>query len=177
MGGYLMYSEYLTPWKRPDCYGGFSPDGEYVILTQCRDSDALERSNYRVAMRELERVAAEQPEPKDGEPWVYDFRAGHWGVGWIETLMVRDNAPEPVIRAAEEIVCALADYPVLDDSDYSELEFYEASEYWASMSVAERFDMIARGNEHGNNISLFAARCDAIPQGDNYYIWESLTRP
>lgn len=43
--------EYLPEraWKHPECYGGFSPDGDYLILSRHRDSDILSESNWAVA--------------------------------------------------------------------------------------------------------------------------------
>lgn len=56
-------SEHLAAnaWTKPECYGGFSPDGDFLVLAQTRDSDVLDESNWAVA------CAALDAEPFDGE--------------------------------------------------------------------------------------------------------------
>ena len=130
-------SKHLTPWKHPADYGGFSPDGDYVILSVHRDSDCLDRSNWIRACEILgaEDYNAEHPhygrtaDDYPDRPNVYTFRAGHWAVGWVEYLLVRYDAPDSVLTEAREIVCSLADYPVLDESHYSDMEHDEMADY------------------------------------------------
>lgn len=163
--------EHLTRWEHPSDYGGFSPDGDFLILSQHRDSSALDRSNYVCAFEELKRVAAQFPDvPEDyddgREGWVYDFRAGHWAVGWVEYLLVRSDAPEEVLQAAADIVCSLADYPVLDEGHFSELEYSEAAAYWAGLSLRWRLDALKRS---GSDASIFSIRHDEPPGGEEMY--------
>lgn len=166
-------SDILQAWKTPEDYGGFDPVGHYGVLAQHRDSDALSRSNWQVACQQLAEAAGidEVPfldggwgDPADDTPPVYQWRAGHWAVGWVEYLMVRPDASQEVIDAAEEIVSALADYPVLDESHWSELEWTEMCDYWARMSVRERAQVI---KDSGAEVSLFAARRDEVPSDDS----------
>jgi len=56
-------------------------------------------------------------------------RFGHWGPGWIEIILV-DPGHYHTLWTAGEIVCSLADYPVLDEEDWSEREFEAAGETW-----------------------------------------------
>lgn len=79
--------------------------------SQTRDSDALARSNYRVA---LEILGGESDT-------VETHRFGHWACGWLEIILVHPSRAEDVAKTA----CALADYPVLSDEDFSELEWEE----------------------------------------------------
>jgi len=147
-------------WKHPPHYGGFSPDGDYVILSRHRDSDLLSRVNWDVACESLKAEAYD-----DGargfatRPNVYHWRAGHWGVGWIEYLCVRADAPESVLTEAGEIVCALADYPILDESRHSEAEWEAMCDYWEHASVADRVDYLQRAG-----LCIFAARRDVLPE-------------
>ena len=151
----------LPVWEHPAYYAGFSPDGDFVLAGQHRDSDALERCNYEdffALMRE--KVVELQLDPPEGEfwdgfrtEWVYDFRASHWGVGWVETLLMRRDAPEPLQKEAYETLAALADYPVLDESHLSEVEFEEAEEAWNFMSLRDKIELCARAGA-----SIFAAR-------------------
>ena len=64
----------LRPWTYPSDYIGETYEGYFVGLGQCRDSDALERSNFASAIEAL-----------GGETeTVFIVRAGHWAVGWVE---------------------------------------------------------------------------------------------
>ena len=47
----------------------------------------------------------------------------------------------------------LDDYPVLDEDHYSELEWYEAQEYWDQSSLRDRIEMCVSAG-----LSGFAAR-------------------
>jgi len=58
----------------------------------------------------------------------------------------------------------------LDESDFSNREFEKASDYWASESVSERVRIIQRFRQP--YVSVFAARRDYLPQGDNGSIFE-----
>lgn len=151
-------------WKHPSDYGGFSPDGDYCIMSRNRDSDILIESNWAAACRQL------GAEPYDNgrsggdadsfpdRPNVYHWRAGHWACGWVEYLMVRHDASESVLQEAGEIVCSIADYPILDESDFSERECNAAAEYWQQMSLRERVELMRDCGE-----SIFAARRDWFP--------------
>ena len=163
----------LPVWQHPADYGGFSPDGDFYIYAQHRDSDALTRSNYGRIFADLKRLADTLPQPADdgehgqGGAWVYDFRAGHWAVGWIEHLLIRADAPDELQREAAEILAALDDYPVYDESAYSELQWNEAAEYWEQMPLRDRVALLAE-----NGGSIYAARRDEIPSNDG--VWEAL---
>lgn len=153
----------LTTWKHPDHYGGFSPDGDFLIYSKNRDSFLLEESNFECIERDITNAANKLPEPEnDGEhnqgaSWVYTFRANHWGCGWVEYLLVRRDAPEQLQKLCYEIEGALADYPVYDDQDFSEREHEATQEYWSSLSVRERIEYCKE-----NDVSIFQARYDYI---------------
>ncbi len=88
---------------------------------QTRDSDALERSNFRTLLRGLKE--------KDSEGQDHEVhRFGHWGPGWVEIVLVRPDTA--AATEAEECESALADYPVLCDHDFSELEQEDANQVW-----------------------------------------------
>ena len=158
------YQEHLTKWKHPSDYGGFSPDGDYVILLRTRDSTILDNSNYELAFQQLQDIASNhRTDELDPDKYVYDFRAGHWACGWIEYIIVEADSPQPILDLAAEIVCALADYPVLDESDYSDRQYKEMTDYYDQCALSERMEWC---NEAG--LSIFAAR----PNGE--FPWESL---
>ena len=63
----------------------------FLVFSQNRDSDCLERSNFRSALRLL-----------GGESDnVNVIRHGHWACGWIEYLIVNPKSEE--VKIAEEI--------------------------------------------------------------------------
>lgn len=115
-----------------------------------RDSDALARSNARVGAAMIS--AAAQADAEDDEQYV-DAESSHWAVGHIRELYVRllrEARGEVPVETAVAEACgldtskrwhwtaaavALADvrarleqYPILDESDYSEVETDEQLE-------------------------------------------------
>lgn len=100
-------------------YMGEKPDLVWlVVLTRSRDSDCLTESNWACALSAL-----------GGESEnVEIFRFGHWACGWWEALCVREGSKEEKI--GEGIESSLSDYPILDESDFSEREQEEANGIW-----------------------------------------------
>ena len=139
-----------SKWTHPSDYGGHSPDGDYVIYSRNRDSSILETGNYREILEHLENIADSR---------CYDFRAGHWAVGWVEHIIVPNDSPDAVILAAAEIVAALADYPVWNEESYSEAQYNAMHEYWEQCSIRERAEYCQESGD-----SIFAARRDDIPE-------------
>ena len=122
-------------WRRPRSYAGHSPDGDYSIYSQTRDSDAMVRSNFRAILRELQDVSKGLPKPlvtgeEDfSENWVYSFRCRHFAHGWTENIIVKKDSPEPVLEAAGKVLKALLDFPVYCEKSYAlEREEYQQDE-------------------------------------------------
>lgn len=158
-------------WEHPECYGGFSPDGDYCILTRHRDSLLLDNCNWDVACERLNAQAYDGgDEHAQSRPAVYHWRAGHWAVGWIEYLMVRADAPQATLETAGEILCSLSDYPILSEDRYSNAEFDAVCAYWERCSVRDRVDYLRDAS-----ISIFAARRDCLPSDPNGYLYETLS--
>jgi hypothetical protein len=147
-----------TAWKTPESYGGFNPVGDYLILSRHRDSDLVSESNWAVACKLLGAEDHDSGE-FDSRPPVYTFRAGHWAVGWVEYLLVRPDAPDATLKEAGEIVCSLAEYPVLSDEDLSEREFKSACAAWEGSSVADRVNYLQRAK-----LPIWSARRDTMPE-------------
>lgn len=80
-----------------------------VPVSQNRDSDSMDHSNFRVALRRLGGESAT----------VQVHRFGHWAVGWVENLLIDPRDAEAVLEAAR-ITSDLARYPLLDEQDYTE---------------------------------------------------------
>lgn len=151
-------------WERPDNYGGFSPDGDYVILTRNRDSNVLDACNWEAAYRDMN--------PDEGEsdhPAVYTFRANHWAVGWVDYLMVRADAPEATRIKAGEIIAALGDYGILDEDLYSIRKYDAIVEYWAQSFMTERIEYLFYAG-----LSIFAARRDELPEDPHGRLFDRL---
>ena len=103
-----------------------------VLLSQNRDSEALELSNFRVA---LERLGGESEN-------VQVHRFGHWACGWFELLLVKPNTKQ--WQTALEIEDSLLDYPCLDEMDWSNLEWELNAD--AGMVLAENGEWIYPDN-------------------------------
>tara|TARA_B100000700_G_scaffold99545_1_gene112030 strand:- start:9819 stop:10352 length:534 start_codon:yes stop_codon:yes gene_type:complete len=140
-------------WERPDDYAAFDEDadpvGDYVIYARHRDSSIMDDTNYTEIFRTLS-VLANIRKQRDK---VYDFRANHWAVGWVEYIIVRQDAHPDILEQAAEYLCALADYPCLDDDTYSERQWDAILDYWERCSLRERVDYC-----RDNDVSVFAAR-------------------
>ncbi len=146
--------QHLRLWTRPDSYIGATWYDYYPLAGQSRDSDALEQSNFRSWLALLNAQAAklgcaEIPNPDFGleadaqgygpagnlvcdetiPAWTVE-RSSHWAVGWVETLLIHRNAHPELLALADSTLEKLEGYPVLDESDYSELEQEQAAEVW-----------------------------------------------
>lgn len=111
-------------------------EGWYIVLGRNRDSDILSESNFDAALKSL---------GGEGED-VQVHRFGHWACGWYELILVRPDSK--AFEIAEEIESALADYPVLDDDDFSMREMEEADRIWRDCySVKERIEYIRNNRE------------------------------
>lgn len=137
-----MATEYraLEEWQRPDSYIGATWRGWAPVVGQSRDSGPLERSNYAATFEALDCEPFNEREPEDIPAHVdaVDTRAGHWAVGWVETIYVRLGSP--AADTADEILCALSDYPVLDEEDFSAREHEEECETVANCYVGDIWD-------------------------------------
>lgn len=109
----------LELWTRPANYLGQTWEGYYVFLSQTRDSDALTRSNFECALKELGGV---------NDYAVVVTYERHWACGWLETILIHKTNTQ-ALKIADDILWSLADYPVLDEEHYSELEYEENHEY------------------------------------------------
>lgn len=160
-------------WEHPKHYGGFSPDGDYLIYSRTRDSSILENINYEGILDCLQKEASnyeyydvhkdrekyERHFGMDEIPFVYDFRAGHPLCGWVEYILVRADAPEDFLQEAAEIVCSMADYPVFDEMAYSEAIYEALQKYWEDCSLKERVEYCKEAG-----LSIFVARYEYIPE-------------
>jgi hypothetical protein len=125
----------LERWTMPDHYFGETwPDYFSAGVGQSRDSDALERSNFRSMLKAI-----------GGESeTVIVVREGHWAVGWVEWIAIHES-DTAALNKASEIKDALVDYPVIDEWDFGELEDEEAQQVWRDcFDDSGRLDYIRR---------------------------------
>ena len=141
------YSEYApTGFDRA---GSFLDDRQrwYVGPGRNRDSDQLTESNFATALALL-----------GGESDTVEVhRFGHWACGWLEVIIAHPRRGD----ALQDIAARLADYPVLDEDDYSRREFEDACEAWDRMGTGDRMDLCSKAG-----VSVFAARRESPYDAD-----------
>ena len=138
---------------------GFDPAGafleddrqDWLVLpvSQTRDSGPFDHSNFAAA---LEMLGGESDT-------VEVHRFGHWGPGWFEIIIVQPGTPAATI--AEDIESRLEDYPLLDESDYSQREFEEFEESWDSWGRKQLVKDIVKG------FGLSERAADLLDDADN----------
>ena len=136
----------MEKWTRPEYYAGADWPEYYVFLSRHRDSDLLTESNFDCG---LEAIGGESDTVKI-------VREGHWAVGWIEWIAIHES-DSVAVEKANEILDALADYPVVNETDWSEREYNAACDYWANAYLSERIDLCRDAGA-----SIFAARRDYL---------------
>lgn len=170
--------KFLKLWTLPDCYMGEKWYDYYVVLGQHRDSDSLSRSNFTCAHKILKDIVNAHPDwdwPNDAPLLVNPYES-HWAVGHIEWLGIHKHAPQELIDAADKILADIDDYPCLNETHWSDLQFNEANDYWDSLPIQCRLkDFIQPAG-----IRCFAARHDLGTIMHEYdsradHIYESLT--
>lgn len=92
-----------------------------IVYTSNRDSGLLDQSNSAVIAKMLEALT------KGNDPDVVAESHSHWLVGHVDGYSIRvydadDNITE-AFRTYFELQERLSDYPILDESHYSDLEF------------------------------------------------------
>lgn len=141
-----MYApEHIARWKLPRDYAGAEWPEYYVAAGRHRDSDCLTESNFYTTLRRL-----------GGESeTVRVVRESHWAVGWIEWIAIHES-DATALAIADDCAAAIAEYPILDESDFSEREDAAAAELWAVMSWRDRLEYL-RGNSHTADYRELAA--------------------
>jgi hypothetical protein len=131
---------------RPSDFGYFGDlplfESWGFVSGQSAASDTLERSNYRSALRQLiERAtSADGDQAGDANDYVQEVHVSDWLVGSADHVAVRvlrddsaetsaDNLTKTFVLAVE-LAVALQDSPVLDESDWSELQTERQEEMW-----------------------------------------------
>lgn len=102
----LHYDDFFETWS-------LGP----VVLT--RASTLLEESNHKALISYLDDLNL----PTE---WLI-VHCNHWGCGWVDHLAFHavnsDRTPTKIFKAIKSWFNALSDYPVADESDYSQMEY------------------------------------------------------
>lgn len=113
-------------WKKFECFAWHrasdldDADNWAVIYTHHRDSGLLDQSNAAAIASELDTFTT------GSNPDVVAEHHHHWAVGWIDgysILVYRRGRITEAFRRWHELAQQLADYPVLDEEDYSRREY------------------------------------------------------
>lgn len=117
-------------WKRFDSFVWFrdreleDADQWSVIYTHNRDSRLLDQSNAHVITKAMESFT------EGDDPDVVFESHSHWAVGHVDgfSLRVFDKHSEitPAFKAYHDLAERMDEYPILDESDFSNRE-YEAT--------------------------------------------------
>ena len=123
----------LKLWKLPRNYTGTTWPEYYVFLTKTRDSDCLEISNFRTALKKL-----------GGESdTVFSVRESHFLCGWVEWIAIHASDTS-ALKLAEAMQEKIERYPILDENDWSELENETAGKVWKSFGDSERVGYVKK---------------------------------
>ena len=95
---------------KPDFYYGGERGDWLVTFAQTRDSDQVERSNWRFI---TSGILLAYPDDAAIESM------GHWAVGWVEYLLIRPGSP--ALKVMSDWADVLAIYPIADEEDYEKL--------------------------------------------------------
>lgn len=127
----------LKRWTMPrDYFGAKWPNHFSAGVGQSRDSDDLEQSNFATMLQLL-----------GGESDIVTIvRESHWAVGWVEWIAIEADGTtesDKALETADAAQARLADYPVLDDDDYSAREQESANRVWRDCySVKDRIKYV-----------------------------------
>ncbi len=142
------YKEFSpTQFDSKGLLGEYHGIADYLVIPvmHTRDSRPLDESNFATA---LDMLGGE-----DGED-VQVHRFGHWGPGWFEIVLI-NPLRDDLVKVGEEIEASLADYPALNDEDFSNREWEQVMMYWEQMGLREKYEYCRRAGE-----SIFAARAN-----------------
>lgn len=142
----------LKKWKHPKHYMGETYYDYYILYARTRDSGLLQNHNWTQLLESLGGETC--PEDEGG---LIIARASHFAVGWIELMMIHENATD-VIAQAEDLLQSLAEYPILNEDEYWNIQHEFCQEYWSNASLYERVEICQKSQE-----SIFAARSDYYP--------------
>lgn len=101
----------MEKWEYASNYIGENYSDYYILYSHHRDSNILNNSNYDTLQKIFINL-----------PGVIEVSANHWAVGWVESILIHEDAKE-TIEKGNEYLDKLSDYPVLDEDDLSNREY------------------------------------------------------
>jgi len=145
-------------WQKFDSFAWFepveNPADVAIVYVSNRDSDILDRANAQAIAAEL----AAYIESGD----VVEQRHSHRACGYVDGFAIRvyndDGSITDAFRCWADLQSKLADYPILDESLYSELECEAQNESW---EVWARTDYV-RAVESALDVTLDDSDSSAI---------------
>ena len=129
--------EYLNRWTRlPNYFGDSWSEFYSSSFGRSRDSDVLERANFRATLTALgfnidENPPEDCPTYGDDEPTRIIVRENHWAVGWVEWIAIHET-DTPGLKIADTLRENFEQYPILDEFLYSEIEDADCTETWSN---------------------------------------------
>ena len=111
-------------WQRFQCFCWYRDDVDdkenwAIIYTHNRDSRLLDMSNAGVIAKAM------QPFADTDDPDVVFESHSHWAVGHVDGFcirVIRDGEITAAFQKYHELAERMADYPILDEADYSDRE-------------------------------------------------------
>lgn len=108
------------------------PEDCAILNLTHRDSDLLDESNEHA----IEEALSEFPETD-----VWHESHSHWAVGHTNALVIRcidaEGMPTEAFKVLHELAMSLADYPVLDEDDFSDRQCETADKAWDDYGVKD----------------------------------------
>lgn len=106
----------------------------FVFLRQNRDSDELTQSNFACGLAAVKAVASKEPcvsadADESDMATVQTVSENHWACGWVEWIAIHES-DSAALACADKLMAWLENYPVLDESDWSEREMESANTVW-----------------------------------------------
>ena len=162
-------------WKDFNCFVWYRddiPDADNwaIIYTHHRDSGLLDQSNASVIEKALE------PFTDGDDPDVVMESHNHWAVGHIDGFSIRvfrDGEITVAFQKYHELAEAMAEYPILDESDYSERELEATFEniLLAAWSVKDEYEDLPDDWAEQVYDWLSNHRCSALESTDDQGGW------
>lgn len=149
--------QHLRRWTRPEHYFGQEWSELYAFMGRNRDSGILDTSNWECAISALAR-GKETCESNT----VRIVHEGHWAVGWVEWIAIHES-DDAALRIADKLAGRLANYPILDESDFTQREEDACAECWGEnppsrFTLSNRAHYLRSVRERYPDVSFFQIR-------------------
>jgi hypothetical protein len=162
----IIYSKF-KPWQdnRPDSYVGRQWDGYVPFLFLTGQSDLVEQHNYKVIKDELSDYMSDVvrvDEDKNEFMALEEAKCKHWACGFLDYLLLSQDAPEDLVIKVADIISALEDYHIYYEEGFYQFEEEKIAEAWENMSVRDRKDILVKAKFEQKDI-------EKLSEDDNGY--------